>query len=44
MLLNGVDVWGTSGMTSVAHGDAEVETTVAAVGASVELLKQQGIC
>ena len=43
MLLHGVDVWGLSGMTSIAHGDAEVEQTVNAIEGSVEMLRKQGI-
>ena len=38
MLLNGVDVWGLSGMTSLAHGEAEVERTIAAVAATLDLV------
>ncbi len=43
MLLGGVDVWGLSGMTSLAHGDAEVEQTVAAVDGALQMLRRQGI-
>ena len=43
MLLHGVDVWGLSGMTSMAHTDADVDQTVAAVDGTVDLLKQGGI-
>jgi glutamate-1-semialdehyde 2,1-aminomutase len=43
MLLHGVDVWGTSGMTSVAHTEEEVDLTVSAIEGSIDLLKRQGI-
>jgi glutamate-1-semialdehyde 2,1-aminomutase len=39
MLLHGVDLFGLSGMTTAAHSDADVEKTVAAVAATVELLQ-----
>ena len=32
MLLNGVDFWGTAGMTSMAHSAADVRQTVRAMG------------
>ncbi len=38
MLLQGVDVWGLSGMTSIAHTDADVEQTLAAIEGTLELL------
>jgi glutamate-1-semialdehyde 2,1-aminomutase len=43
MLLQGVDVWGLSGMTSMTHSDADIEQTVNAVEGTVELLKQEGL-
>lgn len=38
MLLNGVDVWGTSGMTSIAHNDEDIERTVKAIDGTLDLL------
>jgi glutamate-1-semialdehyde 2,1-aminomutase len=43
MLLHGVDVWGTSGMTTAAHTKADVELTVAAVAATLDLLRAEGL-
>jgi glutamate-1-semialdehyde 2,1-aminomutase len=43
MLLKGVDVWGTSGMTTAAHTVADVEQTVAAVAATLDLLRAEGL-
>jgi glutamate-1-semialdehyde 2,1-aminomutase len=43
MLLHGVDVWGLSGMTSMAHSDAEIEKTVSAVEGTLELLNREGL-
>jgi hypothetical protein len=43
MLLNGVDLPGLSGMTTGAHREADVETTVAAVAATLELLREEGL-
>jgi glutamate-1-semialdehyde 2,1-aminomutase len=43
MLLHGVDLPGLSGMTTAAHTEADVEKTVAAVGAAVALLREEGI-
>jgi glutamate-1-semialdehyde 2,1-aminomutase len=40
MLLHGVDLFGLSGMTTAAHTDADVEKTVDAVAATVELLQE----
>jgi glutamate-1-semialdehyde 2,1-aminomutase len=40
MLLHGVDVIGLSGMTTSAHTDADVDRTVEAVAATVELLQE----
>jgi glutamate-1-semialdehyde 2,1-aminomutase len=42
MLLHGVDLPGLSGMVSAAHTEADVEHTVAAVAASLDLLKGEG--
>ena len=39
MLLGGVDLPGLSGMTTAAHTDANIEETVAAVAAAVEVLQ-----
>jgi glutamate-1-semialdehyde 2,1-aminomutase len=41
MLLHGVDVWGLSGMTSIAHSDAEVELTVSAIIGAIGMLKEE---
>jgi len=38
MLLNGVDFWGTAGMTSLAHTAADVAQTVRAMEAAIGLL------
>ena len=38
MLLNGVDFWGTAGMTSTAHSAADVRQTVRALEATIGLL------
>jgi glutamate-1-semialdehyde 2,1-aminomutase len=43
MLLHGVDVWGTSGMTTAAHTEADVEHTVKAVAGALELLREEGM-
>jgi hypothetical protein len=43
MLLNGVDLPGLGGMTTAAHGEADVEKTVGAVGATVRMLKEEGL-
>jgi glutamate-1-semialdehyde 2,1-aminomutase len=43
MLLNGVDLPGLSGMTTAAHTEDDVERTVTAVGAAVELLREEGL-
>ncbi len=43
MLLHGVDVWGTSGMMTAAHTEADVEKTVAAVAATLDLLRSEGL-
>jgi glutamate-1-semialdehyde 2,1-aminomutase len=40
MLLHGVDLPGLSGMTTAAHSDADVQQTVAAVAATLDLLQQ----
>jgi glutamate-1-semialdehyde 2,1-aminomutase len=41
MLLHGVDLSGLGGMTTAAHTEADVEQTVAAVAATVELLQEE---
>jgi hypothetical protein len=38
--LHGVDVIGLSGMTTSAHTDADVDKTVEAVAATVDLLQE----
>jgi glutamate-1-semialdehyde 2,1-aminomutase len=43
MLLNGVDLWGTAGMTSCEHSAADVETTVRAVEKTIEALMVEGL-
>ena len=43
MLLNGVDWWGLAGMTSCEHTAADVERTVQAMEASIELLAAEGM-
>jgi glutamate-1-semialdehyde 2,1-aminomutase len=43
MLLNGVDLPGLSGMTTAAHREADVDQTVAAVTATLELLREEGM-
>jgi glutamate-1-semialdehyde 2,1-aminomutase len=42
MLLHGVDLPGLSGMTTAAHGSADVEQTVEAVGRTLSLLAEEG--
>jgi glutamate-1-semialdehyde 2,1-aminomutase len=44
MLLHGVDLPGLGGMTTAAHTEEDVERTVGAVAATVELLRGEGIC
>jgi glutamate-1-semialdehyde 2,1-aminomutase len=43
MLLHGVDLPGLSGMTTAAHTEADVDETVAAVTATVEALREEGL-
>jgi glutamate-1-semialdehyde 2,1-aminomutase len=43
MLLHGVDLPGLSGMTMAAHTEADVGQTVAAVAATLDLLREEGI-
>jgi glutamate-1-semialdehyde 2,1-aminomutase len=43
MLLNGVDWWGLAGMTSCEHTAADVERTVRAMEASIEMLAAEGM-
>jgi glutamate-1-semialdehyde 2,1-aminomutase len=43
LLLHGVDLPGLSGMTTAAHSEADIEQTVAAVAAALELLKEDGV-
>ncbi len=38
MLLNGVDLPGLAGMTTSAHTEADIDRTVGAVGATLDLL------
>jgi glutamate-1-semialdehyde 2,1-aminomutase len=41
MLLQGVDLPGLGGMTTAAHTDADVDRTVAAVAAALDLLREE---
>jgi hypothetical protein len=41
MLLHGVDLPGLSGMTTAAHGEEDVERTVAAVAGTLEMLREE---
>jgi glutamate-1-semialdehyde 2,1-aminomutase len=43
MLLGGVDLPGLGGMTMAAHTEADVEQTVAAVAATLDLLRAEGL-
>jgi glutamate-1-semialdehyde 2,1-aminomutase len=43
MLLHGVDLPGLSGMTMSAHTEADVEQTVTAVAATLDLLREEGL-
>ncbi len=43
MLLNGVDFWGTAGMTSMAHTAADVRHTVRAMEATIGQMGAEGI-
>jgi glutamate-1-semialdehyde 2,1-aminomutase len=43
MLLHGVDLMGLSGMTTAAHGEADVESTVAAVAGTLDGLQAEGL-
>lgn len=43
MLLNGVDLMGLGGMTTAAHTEADIEQTVAAAAATLDLLREEGI-
>ena len=43
MLLNGVDLPGLGGMTTAAHTAEDVERATAAVGAALEMLRQEGL-
>ena len=43
MLLNGVDLFGMGGMTTAAHTEEDVERTVAAVAATLDLLREDGL-
>jgi glutamate-1-semialdehyde 2,1-aminomutase len=43
MLLNGVDLPGLGGMTSMSHTEADIDKTVAAVAATLDLLKEEGV-
>jgi glutamate-1-semialdehyde 2,1-aminomutase len=43
MLLHGVDLPGLAGMTTSAHTEANVDETVAAVSATVDMLREEGL-
>jgi glutamate-1-semialdehyde 2,1-aminomutase len=43
LLLHGVDLPGLGGMTTAAHTEADIEQTVAAVTAALELLEDEGV-
>jgi glutamate-1-semialdehyde 2,1-aminomutase len=43
MLLHGVDLPGLGGMTMMVHTEADVERTVAAVAATLEILAEEGL-
>lgn len=43
MLLNGVDVPGLAGMTTAAHADADIEQTLHATSAALDLLRGEGL-
>jgi glutamate-1-semialdehyde 2,1-aminomutase len=43
MLLHGVDLPGLGGMTMAAHTEVDVDRTVAAVGGTLDLLREEGL-
>jgi glutamate-1-semialdehyde 2,1-aminomutase len=43
MLLHGVDLPGLGGMTMAAHTEADVDRTVAAVGGTLDFLREEGL-
>ena len=43
MLLQGVDLSGLSGMTTLAHTEEDIERAVLAVGNTIEMLRREGI-
>lgn len=43
MLLNGVDLAGLGGMTTMAHTEADIHLTVAAVADTLDLLRAEGL-
>ena len=43
MLLHGIDLPGLGGMTSMSHTEADIDKTVAAVAATLDLLKEEGV-
>jgi len=43
MLLHGVDLMGMGGMTTAAHTDADIEQTVVAAAATLDLLREEGV-
>jgi glutamate-1-semialdehyde 2,1-aminomutase len=43
MLLHGVDMMGMGGITTAAHTEADIEQTVAAVSATLEQLRAEGL-
>lgn len=43
MLMRGVQLFNSRGITSIAHGEAEVETTVQAFGETLEQMQEAGL-
>lgn len=43
MLLHGVDLMGLAGMTTTAHTETDIEQTVAAAAATLDLLREDGL-
>jgi glutamate-1-semialdehyde aminotransferase len=43
MLVQGVDLMRSGGFTSVAHGDKEIEKTLGAFSAALEMLQEEGL-
>jgi glutamate-1-semialdehyde aminotransferase len=43
MLLNGVDLMRSGGFTSIVHREREIEHTLGAFDASLQMLQQEGL-